>query len=95
MVNSLAKIIEQANQGVSQVAELWRIHLPMLEIQEIWVQSQGQEDPLEEEAATTPVLSPRQFHGQRSWQATVLGASKSWTQLSDWASYFIVSMHFD
>ena len=32
---------------------------------ETWVQSPGQEDPLEKEMAT-PVLLPGKFHGQRS-----------------------------
>ena len=30
-----------------------------------------------------PVFLPGKFHGQRSWQATVHGVAKSWTQLSD------------
>ena len=33
---------------------------------ETWVQSLGQEDPLEKEMATTPVLLPEKFHGLRS-----------------------------
>ena len=33
---------------------------------EIRVQSLGQEDPLEKEMATTPVVLPGEFHGQRS-----------------------------
>ena len=33
----------------------------------MWVQSLGQGDPLEEELATTPVIScPENSHGQRS-----------------------------
>ena len=35
-------------------------------VQETQVQPLGQEDPLEEEMATTPVFLPREFHGQRS-----------------------------
>ena len=35
-------------------------------MQEMWVQSLGQEDPLEEEMATTPVFLPGKSHGQRS-----------------------------
>ena len=35
-------------------------------MQETWVQSLGQEDPLEKETATTPVLLPGKSHGQRS-----------------------------
>ena len=36
------------------------------EVQETQVQSLGQEDPLEEEMAATPLFLPREFHGQRS-----------------------------
>ena len=32
----------------------------------MWVRSLGQEDPLEEEMATTPLSLPREFCGQRS-----------------------------
>ena len=36
----------------SQVEQWWRIYLPVLEMQEKWVQSLGLEDPLEKEMAT-------------------------------------------
>ena len=36
----------------SQVAQWWRICLPIKETQEVWVQSLGGKDPLEEEMAT-------------------------------------------
>ena len=40
-------------------------HLPAM--QETWVRSLGQEDPLEKEMATHPTVSlPGKFHGQRS-----------------------------
>ena len=32
----------------------------------MWVRSLGQEDPLEEGMATTPVFLPGESHGQRS-----------------------------
>ena len=35
-------------------------------IQETWVQSLGGEDPLEKGMVPTPVLLPREFHGQRN-----------------------------
>ena len=35
-------------------------------IQETWVQSLGQEHPLEKEMAPTPVFLLGEFHGQRS-----------------------------
>ena len=38
----------------------------MQEMQETRVQSLGQEDPLKEEMATTPVILPGESHGQRS-----------------------------
>jgi len=37
----------------------------LLAIQDIWVQSLGQEDPLEKKMAT-PVFLPGEFHEQRS-----------------------------
>ena len=39
-------------------------HLPAM--QETWVRSLGQEDPLEKEMATHSVLLPGKSHGQRS-----------------------------
>ena len=36
------------------------------EMRETWVRSLGREDTLEKETATTPVLLPGKFHGQRS-----------------------------
>ena len=39
-------------------------NLPAL--RETWVPSLGQEDPLEEGTATTPVFLPGESHGQRS-----------------------------
>ena len=38
--------------GASQVAQWQRIHLPMQEMQEMWVQSLGGEDPFKTEMAT-------------------------------------------
>ena len=35
-------------------------------VQETWVQSLDQEDPLEKGMETTPVFLPGEFHGQRS-----------------------------
>ena len=42
-----------------------RIHLPMQETQETWVQSLGQADPLEEGMATHSSI-PGESHGQKS-----------------------------
>ena len=37
----------------------------MQEVQETWIQSLGQADPLEEEMATHSVFLPEESHGQR------------------------------
>ena len=52
----------------------WVKNLPAIqETQEMGVQSLGQEDPLEEEMATTPVFLPGEFHGQRSLELQRVG----------------------
>ena len=51
-------------------------------MQETWVQSLGQEDPLEEGMATTQVFLPGESHGQRSLAATIHGVTKSQTRLN-------------
>ena len=38
----------------------------LLGMQETWVQSLGQEDPLEKERQPTLVFLPGEFHGKRS-----------------------------
>ena len=38
----------------------------MRDLQDTWVQSLGQEDPLEEEMATHSSILPGESHGQRS-----------------------------
>ena len=45
-------------------------------MQETWVQSLGQEDPLEEEMVTYPVFLPGKSHGQRSLVGYSLGGHK-------------------
>ena len=35
-------------------------------VQETWVQSLGQDDPIEKEWLPTPVFLPGEFHGQRN-----------------------------
>ena len=57
-------------------------HPPAL--RETWVQSLGWEDPLEEGMAThSSILAWRIPMNRKTWQATVHGVAKSWTQLSD------------
>ena len=51
--------------------------------QEEWVQSLGQEDPLEKEMATHPSILAWRIHGQRSLVGYVHGITKSQTQLSN------------
>ena len=66
--------------GASPVAQLVK-NLPAM--QETWVRSRGQEDPLEKGMATHPsILAWRIPWSRGAWQATVHGVSKSWTQLS-------------
>ena len=50
-------------------------------MRETWVQSLGQEDPLEKGMVPTPLFMPGEFHG--TWRATVHRVAKSHTQLSD------------
>ena len=58
-----------------------RVCLPMQEFQ---VQSLGQEFPLEEEMATTPVFLPGESHRQRSLVGySPWGLQKSQTQLNN------------
>ena len=53
-------------------------------MQETWLQSLGQEDPLEEGMAThSSILAWRIPMDGGAWRATVRGIAKSWTQLSN------------
>ena len=62
-----------------------RIHMPMQEMQETWVQSLGWEDPLEEEMAThSPIFLPGESRGQRSLVGYSPWGCKSRVWLSDW-----------
>ena len=48
----------------------------------MWVQSLGQEDPLEEELETYSSFLPGENPMDRgAWQATVYRVTESWTQL--------------
>ena len=54
------------------------------EMWETWVQSLGWEDPLEKGMTThSSILAWRIPKDRGTWQATVHGVLKSWTQLSD------------
>ena len=53
-------------------------------MKETWVESLGQEDPLEKEMAIHPsILAWKNPMDGGAWQATVHGVSKSQTQLSN------------
>ena len=53
-------------------------------MQETQVGSLGQEDPLEKETATHSSLLAWEIPWkEETWQATVHGVAKNWTQLSD------------
>ena len=55
----------------------------------MWVQSLGQEDPLEEGIAThSSILDWRIFMDREAWQATVRRFTKSWTQLKQAGEQF-------
>ena len=56
-------------------------------MQETWVQSLGQEDPLEKGKATHSVFWPGEFHG-----LYIHGATKSQTQLSDFYFFKVNSI---
>ena len=64
----------------SLVAQIVK-NLPAM--QETWVGSLGQEDPLEEAWKPTPVFLPGKAHGQRSLVGYIHGVTKSWTRLSN------------
>ena len=49
--------------------------------QEMWVQSLGQEDPVEEEMATLQYSCLENLMELRAWQVVVHGVAKSWTRL--------------
>ena len=50
---------------------------------ETWVQFLGWEDPLEKRTATHSSIVVWRIPWTETWQATVQGVKKSWTQLSD------------
>ena len=71
---------EKVSNLVSSVAHMVK-NLPA--IQATWLWSLGWEDPLEEGLQPTPVFLPGEFHGQRSWQATIHEVTESQTQPRD------------
>ena len=70
-----------AMEWVFLVAQMVK-NLPAM--QETWVRSLGQEDPLEKRMATHSSYSCLENSMDTgAWQATDCGVAKSWTQLSD------------
>ena len=67
------------DSGVSLVAQMVK-NLPSM--QETWLQSLGQEDPVEKEMATTAVFLPGQSHGQRNLVGYSPWVTNIWTRLS-------------
>ena len=67
-------------------------NLPVMqETQEMWVQSLGQEVPLEEEIATTPVLLPEKFYsclvGYSPWGHKELDTTEhAHARLTNWGN---------
>ena len=60
------------------------------EVQETWVQSLGQEDPLEKGMAThSSILAWRIPMDRGAWQPTVHGVTKSQTQLRNRAQHSV------
>ena len=57
-----------------------KIHLPM---QEIWVETMGQEDPLEEEMAMHSSILAWKSHGQRSLVGYSPGSCREW-DMTEW-----------
>ena len=50
-------------------------------MQETWVRSLGQKDPLEKEMAPHSSICQEKSMNRGAWQATVHGITKSWIQL--------------
>ena len=63
---SLSFIAYSHIRWASQVAQWYRIYLPMQQLQDIRVQSLGGQDPLEKEMATHFSILAWKLHGQRS-----------------------------
>ena len=62
---------------------------------ETWVQSLGQEDPLEKEMTThSSILAQKNPMDGGVWQATVHGVTKSQTQLSDSHFHFTFTVQY-
>ena len=70
-----------------------RIHVPMLETQEMWVWSLGWEDPWRREWIPTPIFLPEEFHGQRSLVGDSPWGGKE-LDMTEWLTLCTVHFHF-
>ena len=80
LVGILALILKAVRNEASLVAQIVK-NLPAM--QETWVQSLGQEDPLKKEWQPSPVFLLGNFTDREAWWALVHGVTKSQTRLSD------------
>ena len=63
-----------------------KIHLQVQEMQQTWVQSLGQADPLEKGMAThSSILTWKNSMDRGTWGTAVYRVAKSRAQLSNWA----------
>ena len=63
-------------------------------MQETWVPSLGQEDPLRRAWQPTPVFLPGESHGwEGAWWATIHGVAKSQAQLSNFTPIYCAFLH--
>ena len=77
----MAVLLAKVSMGGETTRPSTRKHLA---VQEAWVRSLGQEDPLEKRVAThSSILAWRIPMDRGAWWATVDGVAKSWTRLSD------------
>ena len=63
--------------------------------QETWIHPWVRKIPWRREWETTSVFLLGEFHGRGTWQATVHGAARSWTGLSEWLNTFSFTFFFE
>ena len=74
----------KVSEGQIKSSWVFQMVKNMPAMQETWVQSLGQEDPLEKGTAThSSILAWKIPMDRGTWRATVHGVTKSWTGLSD------------
>lgn len=68
--------------GTGEELPRWLSGKQSVQMQEIWDQLLGQEDPLRKTWQPTPVSLRGKFHGQRTWPAIVHRVAKSLKRLT-------------